>query len=90
MIPHQSDKSNFRGETYKPMKEYHSSGVPPLGCSLIQKEHEKVVHEKEFESSPQRVSNEAMREYLESHIPEAGMTMYREDQEKRLLKLKAK
>lgn len=49
-----------------------------------------MVHEKEFESSPQRVSNEAMKEYLESHIPEAGMTMYREDQEKRLLKLKAK
>ena len=70
------------------MKEYHSSGVPPLGCSLIQKEHEKVVHERDFETSPQRVSNEAMRQYLETHIPEAGMTLYREDQEKMLLRVK--
>lgn len=63
------------------MKQYNSSRVPQLGCSLIQKEHEKVVHEQEFETSPQQVSNEAMKEYLESHIPEAGMTLYREDQE---------
>ncbi len=80
MIQHTSDKSNFNGETYKPMKEYHSSGVPPLGCSLNQREHE-VLHEREFETSPKQVSNAGMKEYLESHIPEAGLNLYREDQE---------
>jgi hypothetical protein len=85
-IHHESDKSNFEGESNKATKEYHKTHVPTLSTSLNMKSPKIVVHEHEFESSPGKVQSESMKDYLESHISDVSLGLYREDQEKKLLK----